>query len=229
MLSDDIVGAFPAWAKSQPPYADLELQNVMLVTLPQPIVVQMVRAGGIALGNLALEVSRASGFYPDIVLGEPAPLKQLRAHVPEPLRARSDHGRRAVPRTDRVRPGDQPAAVTRRPGLRRIPLWSRARRLPAVRLRAHDRRRVRRDVGARLIDRSNRSRACRHSPTRGSSDRTRPGGDSIPGKRIRGKRIGSWVLAVKSRSSGRFHDSAPVLEILTSGRGITDNDEGAPP
>jgi hypothetical protein len=38
----------------------------------------MVRTGGLALGNLVLDVSRASGFYPDVVLGGPAPLQELR-------------------------------------------------------------------------------------------------------------------------------------------------------
>jgi hypothetical protein len=44
LLSDDIVGAFPLWTKSQPQYADLDLANIMVVTLPQPVVVQMIRA-----------------------------------------------------------------------------------------------------------------------------------------------------------------------------------------
>jgi molybdate transport system substrate-binding protein len=77
LSGDDIVGAFPSWAKSQPQYASLDLTNIILVTLPQPILVQMVRAGGIALGNLSLEVSRMSGFYPDIFMGYPEPLRQL--------------------------------------------------------------------------------------------------------------------------------------------------------
>jgi hypothetical protein len=78
LLSDDVVGAFPSWAKSQPQYADLDLQNIVVVTLPQPVVVQMIRTGGIALGNLTLDISRKSGFYPDIVMGGPDPLRQLR-------------------------------------------------------------------------------------------------------------------------------------------------------
>ena len=78
LLSEDIVGAFPAWAKLQRQYADLDLGNVVVVTVPQPVVVQMVRTGGIALGNLTLDVSRMSGFYPDIVMGGPEPLQQLR-------------------------------------------------------------------------------------------------------------------------------------------------------
>jgi hypothetical protein len=77
LSSDDIVGAFPSWAKSQPRYANLDLTNIILVTLPQPILVQMIRTGGVALGNLTLDVSRTSGFYPDIFMGYPEPLRQL--------------------------------------------------------------------------------------------------------------------------------------------------------
>src|SRR6202051_570549 len=78
LLSEDIVGAFPSWAKLQPQYAALDLENGVVVTVPQPVVVQMVRSGGLALGNLTLDVSRKSGFYPDIVMGGPDPLQQLR-------------------------------------------------------------------------------------------------------------------------------------------------------
>jgi len=78
LLSEEIVGAFPAWAKARPEYADLNLDNVVVVTLPQPIVVEIVRTGAIALGSLILEMSRASGLYPDIVMGGPAPLQELR-------------------------------------------------------------------------------------------------------------------------------------------------------
>ena len=78
LLSDDIIGASPAWAQSQPEYADLNLENIVVSTLPQPILVEAIRAGGIAFGNLTVEVSRRSGFYPDIFMGYPEPLRQLR-------------------------------------------------------------------------------------------------------------------------------------------------------
>jgi hypothetical protein len=78
LLSDDILGAFPAWAKSQPQYAGLDLGNIVVMTVPQPIVVQTVRSGGITLGNLSLDVNRASGFYPDVIMGGPAPMQALR-------------------------------------------------------------------------------------------------------------------------------------------------------
>jgi len=78
LLGEDILGAFPQWAKAQPHYADVELGNVVVLTLPQPIVVQTLRSGAITLGNLTLEVGRKSGFYPDIVMAGPAPLRELR-------------------------------------------------------------------------------------------------------------------------------------------------------
>ena len=78
VLSEEIVGAFPAWAKAQPQYADLRLDNIVVVTLPQPVCLGMIRTGAIALGNLTLDVSRESGFYPDIFMGYPEPLRQLR-------------------------------------------------------------------------------------------------------------------------------------------------------
>jgi hypothetical protein len=78
LASADIVGAFSAWARAQPKYADLNLDNIVLVTLPQPILLQMVKTGGVALGNLILQTDRGSGFYPDIFMGYPDPLRQLR-------------------------------------------------------------------------------------------------------------------------------------------------------
>jgi Bacterial extracellular solute-binding protein len=77
LLSDDIIGAFPSWAKSQSQYTDLDLGNIVVVTVPQPVVVQMIRTGGIALGNLTIDVSRKSGIYPDIVMAGPDPLREL--------------------------------------------------------------------------------------------------------------------------------------------------------
>src|SRR6516164_1845070 len=85
LLSADIVGAFPAWAKANPHYANLDLDNIVVVTLPQPVVIEMIRTGGIALGNLTLDVSRKSGFYPDIVMAGPEPLREVhRLGVIEP-------------------------------------------------------------------------------------------------------------------------------------------------
>lgn len=78
LLGGEIIEPFRAWARTQAPYAGLMLDNIVVVTLPQPMIVGMLLGGGISLGNLTLEVSRASGFYPDIVMAGAAPLAQLR-------------------------------------------------------------------------------------------------------------------------------------------------------
>src|SRR5262249_3577342 len=78
VLSDDVIGAFPAWAKARPRSAASPLANIGGVTLPQPVCIQMTRTGAGTLGNLTLDVSRQSGFYPDIFMGYPEPLRQLR-------------------------------------------------------------------------------------------------------------------------------------------------------
>lgn len=78
LLGGDIVEPFRYWARSQKRYASLALDNIVIVTLPQPMIVGMLLGGGIALGNFTIAVNRASGFYPDIVMGGATPLTQLR-------------------------------------------------------------------------------------------------------------------------------------------------------
>jgi hypothetical protein len=78
LLGGDIIESFRVWVRNQAQYASLALDNIVIATLPQPVIVGMLLGGGIALGNLTLEVSRASGLYPDIVMGGATPLMQLR-------------------------------------------------------------------------------------------------------------------------------------------------------
>jgi len=78
LLGEEVVGAFRGWAKGQPRWATVPLDNVVVVTLPQSMIVDAIRGEGIALGNLTLVVTRASGFYPDLVMGGAEPLKALR-------------------------------------------------------------------------------------------------------------------------------------------------------
>jgi hypothetical protein len=75
LLSPDILERF----RASPAARQLKLDNIVVVTLPQPIIVAMLRHGRIAFGNLTIGVNRESGFYPDIVMGGEAPLKELRA------------------------------------------------------------------------------------------------------------------------------------------------------
>ena len=69
LLGGEIIEPFRAWAQAQVQYAELALDNIVVVTLPQPMIIQMLLRGGLTLGNLTIEVSRVSGFYPDIVMG----------------------------------------------------------------------------------------------------------------------------------------------------------------
>jgi hypothetical protein len=78
LLGGEIIEPFRVWARAQAQYAGLALDNIVVVTLPQPMIVRMLLGGGLSLGNLTIEVSRTSGFYPDIVMGGSAPLTPLR-------------------------------------------------------------------------------------------------------------------------------------------------------
>lgn len=78
LLGNEILRPFRIWAARDSRYSELQLDNIVVVTLPQPIIVSMIRDGGIVLGNLTLSVGRESGFYPDVVMGGQAPLNALR-------------------------------------------------------------------------------------------------------------------------------------------------------
>ena len=79
LLGPQIIPRFRDWAARDPRYAALDLGNTVVVTLPQPVIVAMLMSGGVVAGNLTLAVSRAGGFFPDVVMGGAAPLKRLRA------------------------------------------------------------------------------------------------------------------------------------------------------
>jgi hypothetical protein len=78
LLGGDVIGPFRAWAKAEPRFADLDLGEIAVVTLPQPIIVAILRRGGLKLGNAVIEVSTSSGFYPDVVMAGAEPLHELR-------------------------------------------------------------------------------------------------------------------------------------------------------
>ena len=78
LLGGEIIDPFRAWARAQGQYAELALDNIVVVTLPQPMIVGMLLGRSLLLGNLTIAVSRATGFYPDIVMGGAAPLTRLR-------------------------------------------------------------------------------------------------------------------------------------------------------
>jgi hypothetical protein len=79
LFGGDILPPFRAWAARDARFAAIDLSNIVVVALPQPMIVAMLLNGGIVTGNLTLAVSRAGGFFPDIVMGGAAPLKRLHA------------------------------------------------------------------------------------------------------------------------------------------------------
>lgn len=70
---------FRAWCKTKPGYANLRLENIVLVTLPQPMIVEAIVSGGLGVGSAVIPVAPGRGIYPDIVMGGPLPLRKLRA------------------------------------------------------------------------------------------------------------------------------------------------------
>jgi len=78
LLGEEIMGSFRAWAKGHARWSAVPLDNIVVVTLPQPMIVAAIQGEGIALGNLILGINRAGGFYPDLVMGGVEPLRALR-------------------------------------------------------------------------------------------------------------------------------------------------------
>lgn len=77
LLGGEILEPFRSWARRDARFAAIDLVNIVVVTLPQPMIVAMVLGRGLVLGNLMLDVSRESGFFPDMVMGGTTPLKRL--------------------------------------------------------------------------------------------------------------------------------------------------------
>ena len=71
-----VLDAFPAWCRTSGA-CDVDAGKILVVTLPQPMVVDMLLKGGIRLGNAVIPVGRDQHIFPDIVMGGPAPLRQL--------------------------------------------------------------------------------------------------------------------------------------------------------
>jgi hypothetical protein len=73
LLGSTILDAFRTRTRSENSAVD----NIVVVTLPQRMIVDMRQGAGISFGNLTLEISRVSGFYPDIVMAGTEALKTL--------------------------------------------------------------------------------------------------------------------------------------------------------
>ena len=72
-----LLDAFPAWCRSTGS-CDIAAADILIVTLPQPMVVEMLLKGGITLGSAAVPIHKP-GVFPDFVMGGSEPLQRLAA------------------------------------------------------------------------------------------------------------------------------------------------------
>ena len=72
-----VLQRFPQWCREHQA-CEVDPARTLVVTLPQPMIVRMLRDGGIALGNAVLPVGPDKPVFPDLVMGGVAPLHQLR-------------------------------------------------------------------------------------------------------------------------------------------------------
>ena len=70
--------SFPAWCRSTGA-CNVEATKILIVTLPQPMVIDILLKGGIRLGNAVLPVGRNERVFPSIVMGGREPLGRLAA------------------------------------------------------------------------------------------------------------------------------------------------------
>src|SRR5256886_6763211 len=77
LFGGEVMQPFRDWAKADRRFANVRLEDIAVVTLPQPIIVAALRQGGLKLGNAIIEVSARSGFYPDIVMAGERPVRDF--------------------------------------------------------------------------------------------------------------------------------------------------------
>ena len=70
--------AFPSWCR-QTGACQVDTSRILVVTLPQPMIVDMLLKGGTRLGNAVVPVGRDQRIFPDIVMGGAEPLHRLAA------------------------------------------------------------------------------------------------------------------------------------------------------
>jgi hypothetical protein len=71
-----VLDEFPSWCRSTGA-CHADPNKILVVTLPQPMIVNMLTQGGIQLGNAVLPVGRDRHVFPDLVMAGAAPLRQL--------------------------------------------------------------------------------------------------------------------------------------------------------
>jgi len=71
-----VLDEFPSWCRSTGA-CQANPSKILVVTLPQPMIVEMLIRGGIQLGNAVLPVGRDQHVFPDLAMAGAAPLRQL--------------------------------------------------------------------------------------------------------------------------------------------------------
>ena len=71
-----VLERFPAWCNSSGS-CRIDPAKILVVTLPQPMVVDILLKGGVRLGNAIVPVGRERNVFPDLVMGGEQPLRRL--------------------------------------------------------------------------------------------------------------------------------------------------------
>jgi hypothetical protein len=70
--------AFPSWCASTR-NCHIDPGKILIVTLPQPMILQILLKGGVRLGNAVIPVGRGERVFPDFVMAGIEPLRQFAA------------------------------------------------------------------------------------------------------------------------------------------------------
>jgi hypothetical protein len=70
--------AFPAWCHNTG-VCQIDPTEILVVTLPQPMVVEIIVKGGVRLGNAVIPIGRGRRVFPDFVMAGADPLRRLAA------------------------------------------------------------------------------------------------------------------------------------------------------
>jgi len=73
-----VFDAFPTWCRSSGA-CRVDTRRILVVTLPQAMIVDMLTKGGIRVGNAIIPVGRAHGIFPNLIMTGAGPLRQLAA------------------------------------------------------------------------------------------------------------------------------------------------------
>jgi hypothetical protein len=71
-----VFDAFPAWCRDVGA-CHVDPRRILVVTLPQAMIVDILSRGGVRLGNAVVPVGRGQRVFPNLIMGGTEPLRQL--------------------------------------------------------------------------------------------------------------------------------------------------------